>query len=121
MTFGPGSTYGKDGTGAAGEGHDLADPVAGVGAGEDRVLEDAVARRGLGVRGVAVLVDRADGVDVVQAGREERMAIRRAWKSRKFEHELTSSQRSTPGAQTSRSYFLAWTKPSSRVLMSRTR
>ena len=49
------------------------------------------------------------------------MAIRRAWKSRKFEHELTSSQRSTPGDQTSRSYLRAWVKPISRVLINSTR
>ncbi len=50
-----------------------------------------------------------------------RMAMRRDWKSLKFEHELTSSQRSTPGAHTSRSYLRAWVKPISRVLMSSTR
>jgi hypothetical protein len=32
----------RDGPAAAGEGDGLADPVAGVGAGEDRVLEDGV-------------------------------------------------------------------------------
>ena len=38
------------------------------------------------------------------------MLARRAWKSRKLEHELTSSHSPQPGAHTSTSYFIAATK-----------
>jgi len=43
------------------------------------------------------------------------MLARRAWKSRKFEHELTSSHSPEPGAHTSMSYFMAATKERSPV------
>ena len=43
------------------------------------------------------------------------MLARRAWKSRKFEHELTSSHSPQPGAHTSRSYFIAAVKLRSPV------
>ena len=43
------------------------------------------------------------------------MPARRAWKSRKLEHELTSSHSPQPGAQTSTSYFMAAWKARSPV------